>query len=141
MNPKVAEVASPFLSSISDAKSKLSPKPKFAKKCTAFLGLHALTSPTRFREDPNFISLRASRRATNNMVMIGLVGGLAVAGLSVATGERSRKGDRLQVAPKHTSTVASTVVTTLSQPPIGCEPVFSGLADPKRSHVFGRCIS
>jgi hypothetical protein len=39
------------------------------------------------------------------MVMIGLVGGLAVAGLSVATGERSRKGDRLQVAPKHTSTV------------------------------------
>jgi hypothetical protein len=89
----------------------------------------------------NFISLRVSRRATNNMVMIGLVGALAVAGLSVATGERSRKGDRLQVAPKHTSTVASTVVTTLSQPPIGCEPVFSGLADPKRSHVFGRCIS
>ena len=81
----------------------------------------------------NFVSLRVSRRATNNMVMIGLVGGLAVAGLSVATGERSRKGDRLQVAPKHTSTVASTVVTTLSQPPIGCEPVFSGLADPKRS--------
>ncbi len=50
----------------------------------------------------NFISLRVSRRATNNMVMIGLVGGLAVAGLSAATGERSRKGDRLQVAPKHT---------------------------------------
>jgi hypothetical protein len=89
----------------------------------------------------DFISLRVSRRATNNMVMIGLVGGLAVAGLSVATGERSRKGDRLQVAPKHTSTVSSTVVTTLSRPPIGCEPVFSGLADSKRSHVFGRCIS
>ena len=55
MNPKVAEVASPFLSSISDAKSKLAPKPKFAKKCTAFLGLHALTSPTQFREDPKYI--------------------------------------------------------------------------------------
>jgi len=65
----------------------------------------------------------------------------AVAGVSAATGERSHKGDRLQVAPKHTSTVSSTVVTTLSRPPIGCEPVFSGLADPKRSHVFGRCVS
>ena len=90
---------------------------------------------------PDFISLRMSRRAANNITMIGLVAGLAVAGLSVAMGERSYKGDRLQVATKHTSTVLSTVVTTLSRPPIGCEPVFSGLADSKRSHVFGRCIS
>jgi len=90
---------------------------------------------------PDFISLRVSRRAANNVTMIGLVGGLVVVGLSAAMGERSHKGDRLQVAPKHTSTVLSTVVTTLSRPPIGCEPVFSGLADPKRSHVFGRCVS
>ena len=90
---------------------------------------------------PDFISLRVSRRAANNITMIGLVGGLVVVGLSAAMGERSHKGDRLQVAPKHTSTVLSTAVTTLSRPPIGCEPVFSGLADPKRSHVFGRCVS
>ncbi|HEX4840178.1 MAG TPA: hypothetical protein VFU89_07035, partial [Rhabdochlamydiaceae bacterium] len=51
-NPKVAELASPFLSSISDARSKPTPKSKIANKCTAFLGLHTLTSPTRFREDP-----------------------------------------------------------------------------------------
>jgi hypothetical protein len=52
MHPKVAEVASPFLSSISDAKSKPTPKPKIAKKCTAFSGLQTLNSPTRFHEDP-----------------------------------------------------------------------------------------
>ena len=92
-------------------------------------------------DSADFISLRVSMRAANNIAIMGLVGGLAVAGLSTAIGERSHKGDRLQVAPKPTSTVPSTVVTTLSRPPIGCEPVFSGLVDPKRSHVFGRCIS
>jgi hypothetical protein len=92
-------------------------------------------------DSADFISLRVSMRAANNIAIMGLVGGLAVAGLSTAIGERSHKGDRLQVAPKPTSTVPSTVVTTLSPPPIGCEPVFSGLVDPKRSHVFGRCIS
>ena len=90
-------------------------------------------------DSADFISLRVSMRAANNIAIMGLVGGLAVAGLSTAIGERSHKGDRLKVAPKPTST--STVVTTLSPPPIGCEPVFSGLVDPKRSHVFGRCIS
>jgi len=92
-------------------------------------------------DSADFISLRVSRRAANNIATIALIGGLAVAGLSSAIGERSHKGDRLQVASKHTSSVQSTVVTTLSPPPIGCEPVFSGLIDPKRSHVFGRCIS
>ena len=71
--------------------------------------------------------------------MIGVAGGLALAWLSAAMDERSH--DRLQVVPKHTSTVSSPVVTTPSRPPIGCEPAFSGVADPKRSHVFGRCIS
>jgi hypothetical protein len=89
-------------------------------------------------DSADFISLRVSRRA---IVTIVLIGGLAIAGLSSAIGERNHKGDRLQVASKHTSSVQSTVVTTLSRPPIGCEPAFSGLIDPKRSHVFGRCIS
>jgi hypothetical protein len=44
------------LSSISDAKSKSTLKPKIAKKCTAFLRLHTPNSPTRFREDPIFHS-------------------------------------------------------------------------------------
>jgi hypothetical protein len=107
--------------------------------------LTILVSPCGVSEmdtsSPDFISLRVSRRTANNITMIGLVGGLAVAGFSAAMGERSHKGDRLQVAPRHTSTNLSTIVTTLSRPPIGCEPVFSGLADPERSHVFGRCIS
>src|SRR5262249_46525877 len=51
-HPKVAEVASPLLSSISDAKSKPAPKSKIARKCTAFLRLQTPNSPTRFREDP-----------------------------------------------------------------------------------------
>jgi hypothetical protein len=40
------------LSSISDAKSTPSPKPKIVRKCTAFLALQIRNSPTRFREDP-----------------------------------------------------------------------------------------
>jgi acyl-[acyl carrier protein]--UDP-N-acetylglucosamine O-acyltransferase len=45
------------------------------------------------------------------------------------------------LAPKHIPTVPSPVVTALSRPPIGCEPAFSRVADPKRSYIFGRCIS
>jgi hypothetical protein len=106
------------------------------------------------------ILLRVSRRAVKKIAIIGVVGCLAAAGLATAVSgagaslgthlgtqadvvsvERSHKGDRLQLAPKHTSTVPLPVVTTLSRPPIGCEPAFSRVADPKRSHVFGRCIS
>ena len=47
-NHKVAELASPFLSSLSDARSKPTPKSKIAKKCTALLRFHTLASPTRF---------------------------------------------------------------------------------------------
>ena len=87
-----------------------------------------------------FISLRVSRRAAKNIAIIVVVGCLS-AGLSVAMGERSYKGDRLQVGSKRSSSVSPQVVTTLSRPPIGCEPAFSHVADPKRSHIFGRCIS
>jgi hypothetical protein len=102
------------------------------------------------------ISQRMNRRAVKKIAIIGVVGCLAVTGLATAVSgagaslgahadvvsvERSHKGDRLQLAPKHTSTVPSPVVTTLSRPPIGCEPAFSRVADPKRSHIFGRCIS
>ena len=100
-------------------------------------------------------ALRVSRRAAKNIALIGVVGCLAVTGFAAAvTGagsalntrsdivsvDRTHKGDRLPLA-LHTSTVSSPVVTTLSRPPIGCEPAFSRAADPKRAHIFGRCIS
>ena len=97
------------------------------------------------------ILLRVSRRAVKKIAIIGVVGCLAVTGLANAVSgigaslgssvERSHKGDRLQLVPKPSSTVPSPVVITLSRPPIGCEPAFSRVADPKRSHVFGRCLS
>jgi hypothetical protein len=123
--------------------------------------LTILVSPSRgvSEMDTNstdVILLRVSRRAVKKIAIIGVVGCLAAAGLAAAVSgagaslgtqadvvsvERSHKGDRLQLAPKQTSTVPLPVVTTLSRPPIGCEPAFSRVADPKRSHVFGRCIS
>ncbi|MFZ1893882.1 MAG: hypothetical protein WAU59_07350, partial [Rhodoplanes sp.] len=41
-------------SSLSDAKSTPPPKSKIARKCTAFLRLQTLNSPTRSHEDPLF---------------------------------------------------------------------------------------
>jgi hypothetical protein len=101
-------------------------------------------------------ALRVSRRAAKTIALVGVVGSLAVTGFAAAvTGagaalstqhdivsvDRTHKGDRLPLAPRYTSTVSSPVVTTLLRPPIGCEPAFSRAADPKRSHIFGRCIS
>jgi hypothetical protein len=123
--------------------------------------LTILVSPSRgvSEMDTNstdFISLRVSRRAGQKIAVVGVVGCLAVAGFAIAvTGagaalstqadivsvDRAHKGNRLPLALEHTSTVSSPVVTTLSRPPIGCEPAFSRVADPKRSHIFGRCIS
>ena len=99
---------------------------------------------------------RVSRRAARNAAVIGVVSCLAIAGLAAAVHgagaaigthsdivsvDHTHKGDRLPLASKHTPTVPSPVVTTLSRPPIGCDPAFSRVADPKRSHIFGRCIS
>jgi hypothetical protein len=102
------------------------------------------------------IALRVSRRAAKNIAAIGVVSCLAVTGLAAAihgagaaistqsdvvSVDHTHKGDRLPLASKHTSPVSSPVVTTFSRPPIGCEPAFSRVADPMRSHIFGRCIS
>jgi hypothetical protein len=102
------------------------------------------------------IAGRLSRRAAKNIAVIGVVSCLAVTGLAAAVHgagaairaqseivsvNHTHKGDRLPLASKHTSTVRSPVVTTLSRPPIGCDPAFSRVADPKRSHMFGRCLS
>ena len=99
---------------------------------------------------------RVRRRAVRNVAVVGVVSCLAVTGFAAAVhgaGAASsirsvivslahiHKGDRLPLAPKNIPTVPSPVVTTLSRPPIGCEPAFSRVADPKRSYIFGRCIS
>jgi hypothetical protein len=93
--------------------------------------------------------VRVSRKAAARITVITVVGFLAITGAGVALStpadmvsvDRAHKGDRLPLAPRHTSTLSSAVVTTLSRPPIGCESAFSRAADPKRSHIFGRCIS
>ena len=96
------------------------------------------------------MALRVSRRAAKNIAVIGVVSCLAVTGFAAAVGggtgavvlvDRIHKGDRLLLVPERTSNLTPPVVTTLSRPPIACEPAFSRLADPKRSHIFGRCIS
>jgi hypothetical protein len=103
-----------------------------------------------------FSAQRASRRATRNVAVIGVVSCLAAVGFAAAVTsadpalstqinivlvDHTHKGDRLPLPPKHASKASSPVVTTLSRPPIGCESAFSLAADPKRSHIFGRCIS
>ena len=100
-------------------------------------------------------ALRLSRRAAKSFAVIGVAGCLALTGLAAAVHgagaaistqsdvvlvDHTHKGDRLPLASKQTSPVSSPVVTTLSRP-IGCDPAFSRVADPKRSHIFGRCIS
>ena len=102
------------------------------------------------------IAVRLSRRAIKSIAVIGVVACLAVTGLAAAehgagaaispqsdivSVDHTHKGDRLPLAPKNISTVSSPVVITFSRPPIGCEPAFSRVADPKRSQIFGRCIS
>jgi hypothetical protein len=98
---------------------------------------------------------RVRHRAARNVAVVGVVSCLAVTGFAAAVHgagaasstqsdivsvAHTHKGDRLPLAPKHIP-IPSPVVTALSRPPIGCEPAFSRVADPKRSYIFGRCIS
>jgi hypothetical protein len=96
-------------------------------------------------------------RTAKSMVAMGVVGCLAVGSFTAAvTGagaalsaqppeaisvNHTNKGDRLSLAIKHTPSISSPSVSTLSRPPIGCEPAFSRAADPARAHIFGRCLS
>ena len=95
-------------------------------------------------------------RTSKSIVVIGVISCLAATGLAASmigagaalsgqprtvSVDRSHKGDRLALTPKHTSTVSSRAATTSSQPPMGCESAFSRAADPQRAHIFGRCIS
>jgi hypothetical protein len=98
------------------------------------------------------LELECIHRA-RSAVITGLICCLAAAGFALAvTGagsalsaepdtisvDRTHKGDRSALSPKHLS---SPVVTTLPRPPVGCESAFSRTVDPERAHIFGRCIS
>ena len=101
-------------------------------------------------------ALRLSRRAAKRIGIISVVGCLAVTGLaaavhgagaaagaqsSIVSVDHTRKGDRLPVASKPAPTVSSPMVTTLSRPPIGCDPAFSPLAASASLNFAGRCLS
>jgi len=64
--------------------------------------------------------------------------GLAKAAQSNVLVNRATKGDRL---PLKRTSAASLTVAAKAQPPVGCDPAFSRVAEPARAHVFGRCIS
>src|SRR5438105_12795994 len=94
------------------------------------------------------IALRLSLGAFRTIGVIVVVSCLAVTGLAAAVHgagastqsvvfsvDHTNKGDRLPLASRHISSVSPPVVTTL--PPIGCDPAFSRVADPKRSLIFG----
>jgi hypothetical protein len=108
------------------------------------------------RNSTAIFAQRVRRRAAKNVAVVGVVSCLTVTGFAAAmhgagvassiqtdivSMAHTHKGDRLPLVPKNIPTVPSPVVTTLSRPPIGCEPAFSRVADPKRSYIFGRCIS
>src|SRR5262249_3151963 len=99
---------------------------------------------------------RVRHRAARNVAVVGVVSCLAVTGFAAAVHgagaassiqsdivsvARTHEGDRLPLVPSHIPTVPSPVGTALSGPPIGCERAFSRVGGPKRSHIFGRCIS
>jgi hypothetical protein len=67
--------------------------------------------------------------------------GAASTAQDAASVNRTNKGDRLPLTLKRTSNVSSPAVAAKSQPPVGCDPAFSRVADPARAHIFGRCIS
>jgi hypothetical protein len=57
--------------------------------------------------------------------------------------DRAGKGDRLPLRNNLNRSGTSLPATRLfsGKPPIGCESVFSPIADPGRAHVLGRCMS
>ena len=57
---------------------------------------------------------------------------------------RALKGDRLPQARLRKSAPNSSSPAMLAlprQPPIGCDPAFSTVADPARAHIFKRCMT
>jgi len=92
---------------------------------------------------------KAAAVATVSCLLSGSFVGVLVSYSGAATSEqtsdvsvnRTNKGDRLPsgVTLRHTPTLSSPAVSVA--PPIGCDPAFSRAAEPRRAHIFGRCIT
>ena len=92
---------------------------------------------------------KAAAVATVGCLLSGSFVAAAVSYSGAATSEqtgdvsvnRTNKGDRLPsgVTLRHTPTLSSPAVS--AAPPIGCDPAFSRVAEPRRAHIFGRCIT
>jgi hypothetical protein len=54
---------------------------------------------------------------------------------------RTNKGDRLRGGVTLRRTPALSSPAVLAAPPIECDPAFSRAAEPRRAHIFGRCIT
>jgi len=53
-----------------------------------------------------------------------------------------RKGDRLPVtatAPGSESSSSKATLSTTGRPPVGCDPLFSPIADPAQARLYRRC--
>ena len=92
---------------------------------------------------------KAAAVATVGCLLSGSFVAAAVSYSGAATSEqtgdvsvnRTNKGDRLPsgVTLRHTPTLSSPAVP--AAPPTGCDPAFSRVAEPRRAHIFGRCIT
>ncbi len=92
---------------------------------------------------------KAAAVATVGCLLCGSFVAAAISYSSAETSEqagdvsvnRTNKGDRLPsgVTLRHTPTLSSPAVS--AAPPIGCDPAFSRVAEPRRAHIFGRCIT
>jgi hypothetical protein len=61
----------------------------------------------------------------------------------VVTSNSSKKGDRLPVVsttkPQANVPSPSTMVAPATRPPLGCDPMFSPIADPAHARLYRRC--
>lgn len=60
--------------------------------------------------------------------------------------DRTNKGDRLNAAALPTSgsdrsSSGTPAPASRNTPPLGCDPLFSSIADPRQARIFGRCAT
>ncbi len=91
----------------------------------------------------------AAALVVGSCLLAGSVCALSTPGIArgkdtvVTAVDRAGKGDRLPSRNKLSRSGTSVPATRLfsGKPPVGCESVFSPIADPGRAHVLGRCMS
>jgi hypothetical protein len=116
--------------------------------CAPHLAIATLAPRSRFMCVPfahfkklivaaGLVFMTASAFATMTAPNTG--GGQQAASVSV---DRANKGDRLPYALSSKTHVNNSLLTTTPKGlPLGCDPAFSSLADPKRAHIYKRCTA